>query len=77
MKKRTFDHHEGVSGLLDHIEILKDNILSIKAPTNFSIATKEDAAQTIHEIKRLQEKVIQYQNTARVLRESLEKEYCI
>ncbi len=77
MKKNTTDHYEGIGGLLEHVEILKDNILSIKAPEEFNIKTKEDAEQTIAEIKKLQEQVVRYQHTARILRESLEREMFI
>jgi hypothetical protein len=73
-KKDTCDRDQGISGLLEHVEILKDNIRAIKAPDTFHIKTKSDAAQTIIEIQALQEKVAGYQKTAKILREVLERQ---
>ncbi len=74
MNKKMTDYNEGVIGLLEHVEILKDNILSITSPINYNITTKDDAEIAIKEIKKLQEKICSYQNTARALRISLERE---
>lgn len=74
MKNNTSDYFEGVDGLLEHVEILRDNILSIQAPENFNISTEENAEETIFQIKQLQEQIVKYQRTARALRESLERE---
>lgn len=74
MNKKMTDYNEGVIGLLEHVEILKDNILSITSPINYNITTKDDAEIAIKEIKKLQERICSYQNTARALRISLERE---
>jgi CRP-like cAMP-binding protein len=73
-KNDTWDRDQGISGLLEHVEILKDNIRAIKAPETSHIRTKSDAEQTVIEIQALQEKVEGYQKTARILREVLERQ---
>lgn len=64
---------QGIQGLLDHVEILRDNISSLEIDYFPTISTKEGAHIALKQIREAQEKIISYQQTAKALKTLLSR----
>jgi hypothetical protein len=64
----AMESDQGIQGLLDHVEILRENICSLELDYFPTISTKEGAHIALKRIREAQEKINTYQQTARALK---------